>query len=51
MKKESVKKKGIPPLLCWDIYSQFLYGKMGLLNNNDTKPIKTNSIKMKKKQL
>jgi hypothetical protein len=51
MKKKVLKPNPAPPLLCWDICSQFLYGKMGLLSNDEPKPMQTNSIKSKKKQL
>jgi len=51
MKKIVKRQNPSPPLLCWDIYAQFLYGKMGLLGYDEPKPIKTNSIKMKKKRL
>jgi hypothetical protein len=30
MKKVSSKKTGIPPLLCWDIYSEWLNKNFGI---------------------
>jgi hypothetical protein len=37
MKKRSVKKNGIPPLLCWDIYSDWLNKNLGITPNQPEK--------------
>jgi hypothetical protein len=40
MKKASIKKRGIPPLLCWDIYSEWLNKKLGITSDIPEKPTK-----------
>jgi hypothetical protein len=40
MKKKSVKKSGIPPLLCWDIYSEWLNEKLGITPAHTEKTVK-----------
>lgn len=40
MKKASVKKTGIPPLLCWDIYSDWLNKRLGISPTNTEKTVK-----------
>ena len=37
MKKSAVKKTGAPPLLCWDIYSNWLNEKFGIGTINSEK--------------
>lgn len=44
MKKESMKRKGIPPLLCWDIYSEWLNKKLGIT------PSQPEKVRKKKNQ-